>query len=107
MEYNVPTDISYREGNTSEFTWGYGIDPQAPRVKGINLLLGSDDADSRAFLPLGVSAMDVTTDFLPSLYQHAIATLWVQDPCLMRISKVDFVMTVRADWSDAERHREF
>ena len=87
----------------AEFAWGYGIEPQAPRVKGINLLLGSDDADSRAFLPPGVSAMDVTTDFLSSLYQHAIATLWMQDPYPMQILKLNFVLTVRADWSGADR----
>ena len=80
MEYNVPTDISYREGNTSEFTWGYGIDPQAPRVKGINLLLGTDDADSRAFLPLGhLRDNGLPVELVPARHSYAVGARPVPD----------------------------
>lgn len=107
--HSAPTEISYREGNTADFTWGYDIDPTARRLKWFKLLLETDDAHAHSGVPLppGMSAMDVTRDFLSGLYQHAIGMLWRQDPNLMQISKVDFVLTVPAVWSDAAKQREF
>jgi hypothetical protein len=52
--------------------------------------------------------MDVARDFLTGLYQHTIATLWKQhQESLMAITRVDFVLTVPAVWSDAAKEREF
>ena len=122
----MPTEISYREGNTLDFTWGFDIDPLARRLKWFKLLLETNDPLARRLkwfkllletndphapigkiLPPGMSAVDVTRDFLSGLYLHAIGTLWRQDPSLMQIAKVDFVLTVPADWSDEAKHREF
>jgi hypothetical protein len=107
--HSAPTEISYQEGNTSDFCWGYDILPTARRLKWFKLLLETDDAHAHSGvpLPLGMSAMDVTRDFLTGLYQHAISTLWRQNgEGLMAITKVDFVLTVPAVWSDHAKERE-
>jgi len=48
--------------------------------------------------------MDVTRDFLSALYQHAIGTLWRQNgQAVMSMTRVDFVLTVPAVWSDTAK----
>jgi len=79
-------------------------------LKWFKLLLESNDehVQSGTPLPPGMTAMDVTRDFLSALYQHAIGTLWRQNgQAVMSMTKVDFVLTVPAVWSDTAKQSVF
>jgi hypothetical protein len=52
-------------------------------------------------LPPGLEAVDVVKDYLSALYQFVIATLYRRfDRDVMRMTKIDFVLTIPAIWSD-------
>ncbi|KAI5807165.1 hypothetical protein EDC01DRAFT_781954 [Geopyxis carbonaria] len=106
--HSAPSEISYPPGSTSSYTWGYDIAPNARRLKWFKLLLETaDDADSSSTpLPPGMTPTDVTRDFLNALYRHTIETLWRQNgDAVMAGTKVDFVLTVPAVWSEAAKSR--
>ncbi|PUU81894.1 hypothetical protein B9Z19DRAFT_1042212 [Tuber borchii] len=106
--HSAPTEIAYHQGSTTDFSWGYDIPRTARRLKWFKLLLESNDehVQSGTPLPAGMTAMDITRDFLSALYQHAIGTLWRQNgQAVMSMTKVDFVLTVPAVWSDTAKQR--
>ena len=108
VQHSTPTEISYTNtGSLDEYTWGYDIEPNQRRLKWFKLLLETDDERVSGVVPIpeGLSATDVARDFLKALYQHAIETLWRQNSeVVMKMTKVDFVVTVPAVWSDAAKN---
>ncbi|KAF3930695.1 hypothetical protein ABW19_dt0208425 [Dactylella cylindrospora] len=105
---SVPTEISYHEGSTVDFSWGYDIPATARRLTWFKLLLEADDPEIRrkVNIPDGLDVMDVVTDFLHSLYNHAMGTLYrKKGRPLMEITRVDFVLTVPAVWNEAAKQR--
>ncbi|KAG0641158.1 hypothetical protein HOY80DRAFT_1114338, partial [Tuber brumale] len=106
--HSAPTEIAYHQGSTSDFSWGYDIPRTVRRLKWFKLLLESNDDHVQSGMPLppGMTAMDVTRDFLSALYRHAIGTLWRQNGhAVMSMTRVDFVLTVPAVWSDTAKQR--
>ncbi|RPB01606.1 actin-like ATPase domain-containing protein [Choiromyces venosus 120613-1] len=106
--HSAPTEIAYHEGSTTDFSWGYDIPRSVRRLKWFKLLLESNDDHVQSGVPLppGMTAMDVTRDYLSALYQHAISTLWRQNGhAVMSMTRVDFVLTVPAVWSDTAKQR--
>lgn len=96
-------------GSTSSYLWGYDIPSSQQRLKWFKLLLETDDEAARSAVPIppGMKPTDVARDFLAALYHHAIQTLWrINSANVMRASKVDFVVTVPAVWTDAAKNRE-
>ena len=64
------------------------------------------EADSGLTLPLGMTAQDVVRDYLSAIYKHVITTLYRRfDRRVMQLTKVDFVITVPAIWSDAAKKK--
>ena len=57
-------------------------------------------------LPKGLSAVDVVQDFLAGLYKHTMTTLSRRfDKGIVQSTKIDFVLTVPAIWSDAAKQK--
>ncbi|KAF3177011.1 hypothetical protein TWF788_007858 [Orbilia oligospora] len=105
---SCPTEISYHEGSTTEFNWGYDIPSTARRLAWFKLLLESDDPDikRKVNIPDGLDVMDVCTDFLHALYIHTMETLYrKKGNHVMEITQVDFVLTVPAVWNDGAKQR--
>ncbi|KAI5842032.1 hypothetical protein BZA05DRAFT_464152 [Tricharina praecox] len=107
--HSTPSEISYHvSGSTSSYLWGYDIPSSQQRLKWFKLLLETDDEAARSAVPIppGMKPTDVARDFLAALYHHAIQTLWrINSANVMRASKVDFVVTVPAVWTDAAKNR--
>ncbi|KAI9892503.1 MAG: hypothetical protein M1814_001460 [Vezdaea aestivalis] len=101
----VPTEIAYEEGGTTKFSWGYDISFRMKKVKWFKLGLEADHEVLQQ-LPPGLTAQDVVKDYLSALYTHAMSTLYQRfDRSLMAITKVDFVLTVPAIWSERARSK--
>ncbi|KAI9683419.1 MAG: hypothetical protein M1829_005491 [Trizodia sp. TS-e1964] len=102
----APTEIAYMDGDSSNYSWGYDISPLARKVKWFKLGLEADHASSVMHLPNGMQVQDVVRDYLAALYQHAISTLWRRfDRSVMQMTRVDFVLTVPAIWTDAAKQK--
>ncbi|KAI9821960.1 MAG: hypothetical protein M1827_002542 [Pycnora praestabilis] len=100
----TPSEIAYPDGDTSNYSWGYDISPRARKVKWFKLGLESENDIMQ--LPSGLTAADVVRDYLTALYQHTMTTLYRRfDRGVMQLTKVDFVLTVPAIWSDAARKK--
>ncbi|KAI9703752.1 MAG: hypothetical protein M1836_007522 [Candelina mexicana] len=100
----APTEIAYPDGDTSNFSWGYDIDPRARKVKWFKLGLEAENEILQ--LPANLTAPDVVRDYLSALYQHTMTTLYRRfDKGVMQMTKVDFVLTVPAIWSDAAKKK--
>ncbi|EWC45332.1 hypothetical protein DRE_00731 [Drechslerella stenobrocha 248] len=105
---SCPTEISYQEGSTVDFSWGYDIPSTARRLSWFKLLLESDEDDikRKVNIPEGLDVMDVCTDFLHALYIYTMETLYrKKGRQVMEITKVDFVLTVPAVWNEAAKQR--
>jgi hypothetical protein len=51
-----------------------------------------------------MTADDIVRDYLAALYQHMMETLYRRfDRSIMSMTKIDFVLTVPAIWSDATK----
>ncbi|KAK6508724.1 hypothetical protein TWF506_010802 [Arthrobotrys conoides] len=99
---SVPSRISYLEGSTVNFNWGYDIPPTAKSFDWFKLLLESDDPYIReqVDLPPGLNPTDLVTDFLSGLYTFTMETLQMKKgPQYMRSVEIDFVFTVPTIWT--------
>ena len=57
-------------------------------------------------LPSNMTSVDVVQDFLSAIYKHTITTLYRRfDRGVMQMTKIDFVLTVPAIWSDSAKSR--
>lgn len=105
---SCPTEISYHEGSTVNFSWGYDIPSTARRLAWFKLLLESDDAEikRKVNIPDGLDVLDVCTDFLHAIYTFTMEFLYrKKGRPVMEITKVDFVLTVPAVWNEKAKQR--
>ncbi|KAH0541830.1 hypothetical protein FGG08_003713 [Glutinoglossum americanum] len=108
----APTEIAYEDGSTSTFSWGYDIPPQKRKVR--------EDPEASAegyFWQFGLA--DIVTLFPRAgdvvqagprgrSFEHATSS----GPDgggrdIMDITKIDFVLTVPAIWSDSAKKSNF
>jgi hypothetical protein len=107
----TPTLIAYESNDKSAFTWGYKVNPTSKtKIEGITLLLDPDQVipiyvpawnSKKELQRLGKSPIDVASDYIGALYQHALTIInlqWPKDFVDMQQKKI--VMTHPAVWSD-------
>jgi molecular chaperone DnaK (HSP70) len=108
----TPTLINYLDAPSDKsFLWGSKVNPISKgKLEGIKLLLDPDQPvplyvpatnTKKELLKLGKPPIDVTSDYLKVLYQHAIGHInnaYPRDFVDMQQKK--FVLTVLAVWSD-------
>ncbi|RPA76200.1 actin-like ATPase domain-containing protein [Ascobolus immersus RN42] len=124
----VPTEISYgRDGSFNEVPqeWGYQLAAGQPRYGCFKLLLdgslpeihirrnGSggvileedifvDPGNPNAIttpLPAGITAVDISADYLKFVYEHTIDVLKEAMPTTFGVTPLQFVLTTPAVWS--------
>ena len=116
----TPSEVSYDDSGTAQFSWGYNISPRARKV-GFSLgirttidaslqvqwfKLGLELEREVLTLPPNMTSVDVVHDFLSAIYKHTMATLYRRfDRGAMQMTKIDFVLTVPAIWSDAAKSK--
>ncbi|KEZ46799.1 hypothetical protein SAPIO_CDS0097 [Scedosporium apiospermum] len=107
----APTALRYTKDSTSEFQWGYELEGSLEdKITGLKLLL---DPEQRRpyFIPTNIpaelaklpkSTLDVATDYLRALYDHAMAEVKGEylDREFLENYQQQFVLTVPAVWSD-------
>jgi hypothetical protein len=105
----VPTLIKYED--PTAFKWGYELDRTTKeRIEGIKLLLDPDQpkplyvppVNAQAELKkLGKPAIDVATDYIQAIYQHALRKIEGKYPkSYLDMLDKQFVLSVPAVWSD-------
>lgn len=116
----VPTEIAYdckqADGDSSEkpVRWGFQFKPDEPRLRCIKLFLDRNQKLPNFVSPLETAArlrachktvMDAVTDYLTKIYEHTIETLARRyGEGFVRTTKVEFVLTVPAVWSDGAKN---
>ncbi|KAF2173293.1 hypothetical protein M409DRAFT_17235 [Zasmidium cellare ATCC 36951] len=127
----VPTEISYdvnaaaptpdgssdhNVNGTVQTTvrWGFQFKPEETRLRCIKLFLDRNQKLPHFVSPLetaaqlrtcGRTVMDAVTDYLTKIYEHTMETMTRRyGEGFMRTTKVDFVLTVPAVWSDAAKN---
>ena len=101
----APTEIAYKPEDTTQYSWGYDIDPRAKKIKWFKLGLEMEQEGVFA-LPAGMTAADVVQDYLAGLYKHIMTTLSRRfDKGIVQSTRIDFVLTVPAIWSDAAKQK--
>ncbi|KAI0855503.1 actin-like ATPase domain-containing protein [Xylaria cubensis] len=116
----VPTEISYvsppdaATGTKPNVKWGFQFKPEESRLRCIKLFL-----DRTQKLPFYVSpqetatqlktfnktVVDAVSDYLTEIYKHTMDTLTRRyGESFMASTKVDFVLTCPAVWSDAAKN---
>ena len=130
----VPTEISYDDppypngvpsgdlapekspnGRTKKTVrWGFQFKPEEQRLRCIKLFLDRNQKLPHFVSPLETAAqlrkcdrtvMDGVSDYLTKIYEHTMETLTRRyGESFMATTKVDFVLTVPAVWSDAAKN---
>ncbi|KAF2027542.1 actin-like ATPase domain-containing protein [Setomelanomma holmii] len=124
----VPTEIGYTEaapsnGSTSSLEtstkpaqvikWGFQFKPEETRLRCIKLFLDRNQKLPHFVSPLETAAqlrkfektvMEAVSDYLAQIYKHTMETLTRRyGETFMSLTKVQFVLTVPAVWSDAAK----
>jgi hypothetical protein len=113
----VPTEISYTssdsESDEKSIKWGFQFRPEEPRLRCIKLFLERNHKLPHFVSPLdtaaqlgkyGKTVMDAVSDYLREIYNHTMETLTRRyGETFMGMTKVQFVLTVPAVWSDAAK----
>jgi molecular chaperone DnaK (HSP70) len=124
----VPTEIGYteappRNGSTSSLEtsakpaqnikWGFQFKPEETRLRCIKLFLDRNQKLPHFVSPLETAAqlrkfektvMEAVTDYLEQIYKHTMETLTRRyGETFMSLTKVQFVLTVPAVWSDSAK----
>lgn len=124
----MPTEIGYTEvlpkGDSSSTTessleparnikWGFQFKPEETRLRCIKLFLDRNQKLPHFVSPLETASqlrkfdktvMEAASDYLAQIYKHTIATLTKRyGETFMSITKVQFVLTVPAVWSDSAK----
>lgn len=94
--------------------WGFQFKPEEPRLRCIKLFLDRNQKLPHFVSPLETAAqlrkcdktvMDGVSDYLTQLYKHTMETLTRRyGESFMAMTKVQFVLTVPAVWSDSAKH---
>lgn len=120
----VPTEISYDNptssvANTSSTTtptvkWGFQFKPEDSRLRCIKLFLDRSQKLPFYVSPLETAAqlkrfnktvVDAVSDYLTQIHRHTMDTLTRRyGESFMASTKVDFVLTCPAVWSDAAKN---
>ncbi|KAF1945173.1 actin-like ATPase domain-containing protein [Clathrospora elynae] len=124
----VPTEIGYselppRNGSTSSLEsaakpaqktkWGFQFKPEETRLRCIKLFLDRNQKLPHFVSPLETAAqlrkfektvMEAVSDYLSQIYKHTMETLTKRyGETFMGMTKVQFVLTVPAMWSDSAK----
>ena len=115
----VPTEISYQASsapNTDAHVsskWGFQFRPEEPRLRCIKLFLDrsqklpfyvSPHETAAQLQKAGKTVADAVADYLAQVYRHTMDTLTRRyGETFMATTKVDFVLTCPAVWSDAAK----
>lgn len=94
--------------------WGFQFKPEEARLRCIKLFLDRNQKLPHFVSPLDTAAqlrkcdrtvMDAVSDYLTKIYEHTMDTLTRRyGESFMKITPVDFVLTVPAVWSDAAKN---
>lgn len=116
-----PTEIAYgsakskgEESSTNDIRWGFQFKPEDSRLRCIKLFLDRNQKLPHFVSPLDTAAQlrkcgrtvkDAITDYLKKIYEHTMETMTRRyGEGFMRSTKVEFVLTVPALWSDAAKN---
>lgn len=116
----VPTEISYDmpkpedEDGDPKIKWGFQFRPEESRLRCIKLFLDRSQKLPFYVSPLETAAqlkkfnktvVDAVSDYLTQVYEHTMETLTRRyGESFMASTKVEFVMTCPAVWSDAAKN---
>ncbi|GJC82605.1 heat shock protein 12A [Colletotrichum liriopes] len=116
----VPTEISYdfpanaAAGAEPTVKWGFQFKPEESRLRCIKLFLDRSQKLPFYVSPLDTAAqlkrynknvLDAVSDYLTQVYKHTMDTLTRRyGESFMQSTKVDFVLTCPAVWSDAAKN---
>ncbi|GKT57091.1 hsp70 protein [Colletotrichum tofieldiae] len=116
----VPTEISYdfpanaAAGTEPTVKWGFQFKPEESRLRCIKLFLDRSQKLPFYVSPLDTAAqlkrynknvLDAVSDYLTQVYKHTMDTLTRRyGESFMQSTKVDFVLTCPAVWSDAAKN---
>ncbi|KAK4034205.1 hypothetical protein C8A01DRAFT_49366 [Parachaetomium inaequale] len=116
----VPTEISYdlpagaATGAAPTVKWGFQFKPEESRLRCIKLFLDRSQKLPFYVSPLETAAqlkrynktvVDAVSDYLTQIYKHTMDTLRRRyGESFMASTKVDFVLTCPAVWSDAAKN---
>jgi molecular chaperone DnaK (HSP70) len=94
--------------------WGFQFKPEEPRLRCIKLFLDRNQKLPHFVSPLetasqlqkcGKTVMDAVSDYLTEIYKHTMETLTRRHgETFMSRTKVEFVLTVPAVWSDSAKN---
>lgn len=106
----VPSELRY-EG--TDIRWGYELKPEEQRLRCLKLLLETDKefpsfasrtAVFGQLIACGKTATDAVADYLARIYVQIQAELQMRyGSAMLAKTKIDYVMTVPAGWSDAAK----
>lgn len=116
-----PTEIAYTspesngdEDSADNARWGFQFKPEESRLRCIKLFLDRNQKLPHFVSPLDTAAqlrkcgrtvIDAITDYLRKIYLHTIETMTRRyGEGFMKSTKIDFVLTVPAVWSDAAKN---
>lgn len=123
----VPTEIGYTEAPPSNVStssleasakpanvkWGFQFKPEETRLRCIKLFLDRNQKLPHFVSPLETAAQlrkyektvnEAVTDYLSQIYRHTMETLTRRyGETFMSLTKVQFVLTVPAVWSDSAK----
>jgi hypothetical protein len=111
----VPTEIAYTESSSGQTTikWGFQFKPEETRLRCIKLFLDRNHKLPHFVSPLetaaqlgkyGKTVMEAVSDYLSQIHKHTMETLVKRyGETFMSMTKVQFVLTVPAVWSDAAK----
>lgn len=116
----VPTEISYdfppnaSDGTDPTIKWGFQFRPEESRLRCIKLFLDRSQKLPFYVSPLETAAqlkrfnknvVDAVSDYLTQVYDHTMETLTRRyGESFMASTKVEFVLTCPAVWSDAAKN---
>lgn len=102
------------EPPTQTIRWGFQFKPEESRLRCVKLFLDRNQKLPHFVSPLDTAAqlrkydktvMDAVSDYLAQLYKHTMDTLARRyGETFMSTTKVQFVLTVPAVWSDAAKN---
>ncbi|RQM05310.1 hypothetical protein DH86_00001849 [Scytalidium sp. 3C] len=116
----VPTEMAYDfppnspQGSEPTVKWGFQFRPEEPRLRCIKLFLDRSQKLPFYVSPLETAAqlkkynknvVDAVSDYLTQVYNHTMETLQRRyGESFMASTKVQFVLTCPAVWSDAAKN---
>ncbi|KAF8544623.1 hypothetical protein BDD12DRAFT_723315 [Trichophaea hybrida] len=108
----VPTEIHYTNQGTKTKLWGYETStvtrgtPIPDPLKWFKLLLQERSTQAQKLQLLNISAVTAVTDFLSAVRTTTVESIErTYDAEWVRESKIEYVLTVPAIWSDSAKSR--